>query len=193
MPHDPDTMSLLFSIGHWLIGAFSFPIAALVVWQAQRRDAAVPGIGIPLLLLAAGATLALYIVFHAGVDDALLMLNWALRQPQQLQHFAFAALIVAMGAGEWKSGLRGSRAALVWPVGYIILGAAFIVHEQIGSNAHAKWLYHMALGVMIILAGALRLAQRRGWLPWRRAGLWFAALLCLIGILLISYRGTMSL
>jgi len=24
-------MSLLISIGHWLIGAFSFPIAALVV------------------------------------------------------------------------------------------------------------------------------------------------------------------
>lgn len=193
MPHDPNTMSLLFSIGHWLIGAFSFPIAALVVWQAQRRNAAVPRIGIPLLLVAAGSTLALYIVFHAGVDDALLMLNWALRQPQQLQHFAFAALIVAMGVGEWKSGPRGGRAALVWPVGYIILGTAFIVHEQIGNNAYAKWLYHMALGVMIIVAGALRLVQRRGWLPWRPAGLGLAASLCLIGILLVSYRETMPL
>jgi len=102
-------------------------------------------------------------------------------------------LIAATGAGEWKAGPRGGRATLVWPIGYIILGATFIVHEQIGSNAHAKWLYHMALGVMIIMAGALRLAQRRGWLPWRRAGLGFAALLCPIGIVLISYRETMSL
>ena len=188
MPHDPATMSLLFSIGHWLTGTFVFPIGALVAWQSFFRRAEVPGVGVPLLLAAAGATLALYIVFHAGADDAARMLVWALGEPQQLQHFAFAALLVAMGAGEWMARKGSDRAALVWPTGYLLLGAAFVIHEQIGEDAHAKWLYHVALGTAIMGAGGLRLAQRRCWLGWRAGGLAFASALLVVGILLVSYR-----
>lgn len=192
MPHDPATMALLFSIGHWIVGAFAFPISFLIAWQACRRHAKAPQMGLPLLLSGAGMTLAVFIVFHAGMDEAGRMLSWALSQPQQIQHFVFAALLVGIGVAEWAA-RRGGGAGLVWPFGYILLGAAFIVHEQIGDNAHAKWLYHVALGSAMMFAGALRLAQRRGWLDWRLGGLAFAVSIVVVGIMLVSYRENNSL
>ncbi|MGR3436223.1 MAG: hypothetical protein ACU0CO_15255 [Shimia sp.] len=188
MPHDPETFALIVSAGHWIVGAYLFPIAALIGLEASRGRGRPISWAIPALLAGAGATLALYVVFH-DPDRWREMLSWALRDTQQIQHLLFSALLLAVALAEWRANRTGRRSwGVVWPVGYTVLGAAFVIHEQLGEHAREKWLYHVALGTAIMMVGLLRGAQVLRVLSWRHGGLAMAAALVVVGGMLVTYR-----
>ena len=188
MPHDPETFALIVSAGHWIVGAFLFPISILV-WMEARRGRGMPAPwAIPAVIATTGVALMLYVVFH---DPARWreMVGWTLRDVRQIQHLAFAALLVTVAGFEYRANRTGGRtAALAWPVGYLVLGFAFIVHMQVGDHARDTWIYHVGLGLLVMFAGAARISQVTGRLPWQTGGLVLAALLMVVGVMLVTYR-----
>ncbi|MGR3434269.1 MAG: hypothetical protein ACU0CO_05165, partial [Shimia sp.] len=108
MPHDLESFALIVSIGHWIIGAYLFPIAVLVGWEAAHGRGRPAAWAIPILLAAAGGTLTLYVVFH-DPDRWQEILYWVLRDTQQIQHLLFSAPLIVVALAEFRANRTGAR------------------------------------------------------------------------------------
>lgn len=192
IPHDPDTMALLSSAGHWLVGAFVLPVAVLIGFEANGRLTTSPlRYCVPALIILSGFALAGYIVFHAGLDRAPEMLQYALGSDKQIQHFVMAAAVVIIGASEWLARTAPRNTSpwrFVWPTAYMATGLGFIFHVQTGPQAEAVWHYHALLGIVILSASLARLGQVSKLVAWRPSGLIFAGLLAIEAGMLLAFR-----
>ncbi|MBI3732993.1 MAG: hypothetical protein HY259_05985 [Chloroflexi bacterium] len=105
----------------------------------------------PLLLLAAGALLLIFIYPRHPVADWSAIWN----DPQQRQHTLIAVAIAWAGALEligWRFG---------WPLAAMLVGVLFLSHTQHGTG-HAMSravLLHRRLGLTVIMGAALRAAE----------------------------------
>jgi putative copper resistance protein D len=119
----------------------------------------------------------------------------SLAHPSVLQHRLAVLLIVTFAGFEWavRTGrIRGSRAALVFPLLCVAGGALLLTHSHASLNLKAEFLIeitHTPLGVLALFAGwtrwlELRLPAPEDRLPGR---LWPLAF-TIIGALLILYR-----
>lgn len=185
-------MALLSSAGHWLVGAFVLPVAVLVGLEANGRLTKSPWrYCVPALIVLSGFALAVYIVFHAGLDRAPEMLQYALGSDKQIQHFVIAAAVVVIGVSEWLARTAPRNKSpwrFIWPTAYMATGLGFIIHDQTGPQAEAVWLYHVVLGLVILAAAFARLGQVSKLVAWRPAGLVFAGLLLIEAGLLLIFR-----
>ena len=185
-------MALLSSAGHWLVGAFVLPVAVLVAFEANGRLTESPWrYLVPDLIILSGIALAGYIVFHAGLDRAPEMVQYALGSDKQIQHFVIAAAVVIIGVSEWLSRRAPRNASYwryVWPIAYMAMGLGLIFHDQSGPQVAAVRLYHVLLGLVVLSASFARLGQVSGLVAWRASGLVFAGLLAIESGMLLAFR-----
>ena len=151
------------------------------------------GFWFPSLIVSSGLALALFVIFHAGVDRAYDMLSYALSDPQQIQHFIIAGATVLIGLAEGRAKsvcFDHSSLRFVWPIAYIVFGFGLMLHKQTGSHADAIWRYHVLLGLVVMTAGSARLLQvsRREW--FNSAGNVFAMSLAIEALLLLLFRAS---
>lgn len=148
--HGPEEQRRLSNLGHWIEGLLLAVVGILallnnisgVAWAAMAWR---------ILLLVAGILLLILIYPRHPLVDWLSI--W--KDPQQRQHTIMALAITVAGATElagWK---------LIWPLATLMIGALFLTHTQHGqSEAISRAvLIHRILGITLILAGLLILAE----------------------------------
>ena len=153
--HTPEEKRRLSNLGHIVEGLLLGAVGALAL---------LTGIGIAnwaatawaILILVAGLLLLLLIYPRHPLSDWPAI--WS--DAQQRQHTIIAAAIALAGAAELLKG-SVSLLAYVWPIVAILIGVLFMIHEQHGTGqaiSQAVW-QHRMLGVTIVIAGLLRLAE----------------------------------
>jgi uncharacterized membrane protein HdeD (DUF308 family) len=193
--HTPEEMRQISNLAHWIEGAVLGSAAVIALVEASGRQAAHRARLLwPAVVLSAGVFLLGYLVIpHHGLSRTREQWAFVFGDPQQRQHVALATLAAVGGVVELfhRTGrLRGRAWQLVWPAAIVTAGLLFALHTQHGTgDAVARaTLIHRVLGVLLIAAGVLRVAdafaaERRRWPA-------FAWPLALLGasILLASYR-----
>src|SRR6185312_5006770 len=119
----------------------------------------------------------------------------SLRDPEVVQHRIFVALIAAFGFFEWRvraGHLRGSGAALIFPLITALGGILLLTHSHALSNIKEQLLIeitHVPLALCGITAGWARWLELRLDEPGSRIAsrIWPVAFV-LVGILLLLYR-----
>jgi hypothetical protein len=193
--HTPEEMRQISDLAHWIEGAVLGSAAIIALVAASGRPAAERArLAWPALVLSAGVLLFGYLVIpHHGLSRAREQWAFVFGDPQQRQHLALATLAALGGAAELfhRTGRLRSRAwQLVWPAAIITAGLLFALHVQhgTGESVARAMLIHRALGILLVAAGVLKLADafaadRRPWLAFA----WPLALLA-ASVLLASYR-----
>ncbi|HKW53057.1 MAG TPA: CopD family protein [Stellaceae bacterium] len=119
----------------------------------------------------------------------------SLRDPEIVQHRIFVALIAAFGFFEWRvraGTLRGSGAALVFPLITALGGVLLLTHSHALSNIKEQLLIeitHVPLALCGITAGWARWLELRLDEPGSRIASWIWPIaFVLVGIILLLYR-----
>ena len=148
--HSPEEQRQLSNMGHWIEGGLLAVVGFLALLN-NGTGAAWAGVVWPILLLVAGIPLLILIYpRHPRVDWPSI---W--NDSQQRQHTIMALAITAAGAaviaGWW----------FIWPVAAVLIGVIFISHTQHGQSEAVSRavLIHCILGITLILAGLLNLAE----------------------------------
>ena len=119
----------------------------------------------------------------------------SLRDPEVVQHRIFVALIAAFGFFEWRiraGSLRGSGAALVFPLITALGGILLLTHSHALSNIKDQLLIeitHVPLALCGITAGWARWLELRLDEPGSRIASWiWPVAFVLVSIILLLYR-----
>jgi copper resistance protein D len=119
----------------------------------------------------------------------------SLRDPEVVQHRIFVALIAAFGLFEWRvraGHLRGSGAALIFPLVTALGGILLLTHSHALSNIKEQLLIeitHVPLALCGITAGWARWLELRLDEPGSRIASWiWPVAFVLVGIMLLLYR-----
>jgi hypothetical protein len=137
---------------HWVLGALFLVIVLEEYLPLVGRDGRPAGprsLVVPWALMLGGAGAWATTVFADVVHDTLI-------------HFLWGDILFAAGALELarRRGVYDRPwVDAVLPVAFLGCGALFIVHEQIHSTAGDRW--HLAMGALLIAAGALELVRVR--------------------------------
>ncbi len=181
----------LSNVGHWAEGALFAIMGVVALLEALGKlgGAARYLPAAPLVLAGIVIPAILFGHSHGAASHQREMM----KDPQQRQHLAMAALILVSGLAEL--GLRAAWLpftpfAYTWPAALVVIGVMFMLHTQHGSHqAMAKAVrFHRLLGAVIALAGVARAVQIATKEP--RGGFAFAsaALLFVVAGLLVTYR-----
>ncbi|MBI1207716.1 MAG: copper resistance protein [Azospirillum sp.] len=121
----------------------------------------------------------------------------SLRDPEVAQHRLFVLLITGFALFEWavRAGpLRGTRAALVFPLITAIGGTLLLTHSHALANVKQELLVeltHIPVALLGIAGGWARWLELRLDPPANRIGGWvWPICFALIGLVLLSYRET---
>lgn len=190
----PETLRWISNLAHWIEGGMFAIVGLLALLQAlgyaQSKGAQYIW---PVLILIAGVFLPGFILMQRGFEG--IGVTWSLvtRDPQQREHFAMAALLLAAGAAEVLLRTNTHRSRLwrfVSPAALVIIGAVFFVHTEYGTpeaiaEAAKK---HAYMGLAILLAGVFKAAEVLWARKFPRIVFAWIAMLFVAALLLISYR-----
>lgn len=154
LSHTPQEMRRLSNLGHLIEGAL-FAIVGLLALLGSLGGLGWLSWVWPALVLISGIILLLLLYpLHPASEWGLI---W--QDEQQREHTILAAAMAVAGVAEL---LRSAPSVLsyVWPAAILLSGCLFLFHTQHGtSEAAAKAVrQHRALGITLILGGALNLA-----------------------------------
>jgi hypothetical protein len=187
------TQRRLSNVGHWVEGGLFLLLGALALLQTTGTISGGARYAAPVLLVAAGAFLPIFLLGHGHNHGGGDHRKQLLADPQQRQHLVMAGLLFVSGLTElalaagWVS-IAGL--AYVWPASLVIIGVMFMLHTQHGDHAAmAKAIrFHRILGTAIALAGITRgvqIATRTFDGPLAYAS---PLLLLVVAALLVTYR-----
>ncbi len=154
----PEEQRRLSNFGHTVEGLLLGVVGILILYA---RYSTVPWAAStwPVLIFIAGLLLLILIYFRHPMS------HWPhiWQDPQQREHTVIAAAGSLSGLAER---FRESMPVLglIWPVALLAIGSLFLFHVQHGtSKAAARAVrQHQILGITIIAAGCLRLAELLG-------------------------------
>lgn len=177
-------------LAHILMGLATLLVAGVIFAETTRRissSAASLWIGCSMV----GASILYFLI----LSDLALLKNfptaWQHIAPSHKQHFAIDASWLLAGALMiWYHSER--KAALVIRcVAMLAVGIILFIHVQPADLSHADWLspYHKAIAGLLFLGALLCLQEL---LSGTRNGFAVAALLALVGIMLVSYQNPLQ-
>lgn len=178
----------LSNIGHWAEGGLFAALGILVLLQASGTLSRNGRFAIPVLLLAAGAFLPIFLFGHGHGTPG--HAKEVAADSQQRQHLVMAALLFVSGFAQLalSAGWVTTMAlAYVWPGALAIIGVMFMLHTQHGDHAAMQKAirFHRLLGTILVLSGvAYVVALHQG----RAFAHVHGALLLVVAALLITYR-----
>ena len=190
----PEQLQWASNLAHWIEGAMFAIVAVIALLQAlgylKSKGAQYlwPG-----LVLISGVFLPAYILLQRGPGGIGTTWNLVIRDPQQLEHFMMALLLLATGLAEVLDRAKLLETKLrkfVAPAAFVVIGFLLFVHTEYGTpEAIADSVAnHRYQGAVIVLAGLLKVAE----VLWQRRFKWLAypwiAMLFVAALLLITYR-----
>lgn len=190
--HTQEEFRYLSSLGHWIAGYIFLAVVIVALLQALGFFKNKTYLW-PVLVIIAGVILIPYNMFHHGWNELPLVWKVIELDPQQRQHFIMFNLIFIGGIAELLVSLKkvtGRVWQFIWPGALVIIGYMFLTHPQHGTEEARAYslMFHITLGIMIILAGLFRAAtvlwsQKYKWIVYG----WILFLL-LTSVMLIAYN-----
>lgn len=189
----PEQLQFVSNLAHWIEGALFAVIASIALIRAlgyARWNGA--QYLWPLLIVIGGLFLPAYIVLQNGLNQIGERWSFIANDPQQLEHFAMALLLVLAGIGEIIGEANSYQPfwKLMAPGALIAIGSLLFLHTEYGTpEAIAESVtQHRYQGSLVVLVGISKVAD----VLWQRRVKWLAypwiVLLFITALMLIRYR-----